>query len=160
MFISRFSFLVIFRVLLVLSLFPPQHLLCYCASPCSLSCLVRCVKFCLSLSISQSCLGPHVFACWPAMSPCLSHSTCCLCFSEDRLLARMNMIYCWINWSLDAGGGDEGVLNGAWVMRGGDGDVLDCTTASAKEKNRCTVRFKVCAMNADWPGKGWRRWLD
>lgn len=42
-------------------------------------------------------------------------------------------------------------------MRGGDGDELDCTTASAKEKNRCTVRFKVCAMNADWTGKGWRR---
>lgn len=36
--------------------------------------------------------------------------------------------------------------------------LLLCTKASAKENERCTVRFKVCIMNADWPGEGdWTR---
>lgn len=155
MFISRFSFLVIFRVLLVLSLFPPQHLLCYCASPSSLSCQVRCVKFCLSLSNSQSCPCFFLFPSHVSVSlslhllPVFQWGQIISKNEYDLLLNKSELRRCWWRW-----------MNGAWVMRGGDGDELDCTTASAKEKNRCTVRFKVCAMNADWPGKGWRRWLD
>lgn len=42
---------------------------------------------------------------------------------------------------------------GQIVGKGGDGEEVGCTKASVKEKDRCAVGFKVCCINADWPGK-------
>lgn len=34
---------------------------------------------------------------------------------------------------------------------------VGCTKASAKESDRCTVRFKVCGMSATWSDEGWEK---